>query len=133
MTEKKLKTLLWLRHLLVAFEYHNDNPNECWEKVMVHIMMASPKELENDKASPLHGIDQEVVTNFAKGYMVAMAKYEDIRIANEKMKDKIKSILMTNLKCSEESLMKDIKILHAKTDLMMNGIHVDNTNPITNN
>lgn len=132
MNEKKLKTLLWMRHLLVAFMY-NDDPNKCWEKIMVHIMIASPKTLEEDKNSPLQGIDQKVVSDFAKGYMMAMAKYKDIKIANEKMRDKIKNTLMENLGYSEEELMKDIKFLHAKSDLMINGIHIDNTDPITNN
>ena len=121
-----------MRHLLVAFMY-NDDPNKCWEKIMVHIMIASPKTLEEDKNSPLQGIDQKVVSDFAKGYMMAMAKYKDIKIANEKMRDKIKNTLMKNLGYSEEELMKDIKFLHAKSDLMINGIHIDNTDPITNN
>lgn len=132
MNEMKLKTLLWMRHLLVVFMYNTD-PKDCWEKIMMHIILASPKTLEEDKNSPLQGIDQKVVSDFAKGYVMAIAKYKDTKTANEKMRDKIKDTLMKNLGYSEEELMKDIKILHAKSDLMINGIHIDNTDPITNN
>lgn len=133
MNEKKLKTILWMRHLLVAFEYFNDTPEQCWERVMCIIATVSPKELEGHEDSPLYGVDQTVVKNFAKGYMMAMAKYMDVGVANEKMKEKIKSILLKNTGCSEEELMNDIKILYAKTDLLTNGIHIDDNNPITNN
>lgn len=133
MTRKKLITLLWMRHLLATFEYCNDDPEKCWEHIMSHIMMASLKALEADKNNPLQGIDQDVVKNFSKGYTMALIKYQDIKVVNEKMKEKVKATLLKNLGWSEEELMKDIKLLYAHADLMINGIHIDNTNPITNN
>ena len=123
---------MWMRHLLVAFKHFNETPEQCWKRVMVLIYTASPKALEEDKNHPLQGIDQDVVKNFSKGYMLAMAKYKDISIANEKMKNKIKDILMKNLGYGEEELMKETKLLYAETDLLTKGIHIDNTDPITN-
>lgn len=122
-----------MRHLLATFEYCNDDPEKCWEHIMTYIMMASPKALEADKNNPLQGIDQDVVKNFSKGYTMALIKYQDIKVVNEKMRDKVKTILLKNFGCSEEELTKDIKLLYAHMDLKINGIHIDNTNPITNN
>lgn len=42
-------------------------------------------------------LDQDVVENFSKGYTMALIKYQDIKVVNEKMKEKVKATLLKNL------------------------------------
>lgn len=69
----------------------------------------------------------KLVTNFMEGYMKATREKYDMKTGQRKIKEKLIAILTRELDTDEETLLHQCTRTKGIADLMINGIHIDNT------